>query len=290
MKGQPDIPNYALYGEEGTALFPDTLHCESIASRSRQLDWRIAPHRHHRLHQFFLLESGVGSITLDGQPYELTPPVAISIPHLTVHGFRFHKETQGWVITVPQQVLDEALQSTPDLISEFYAPAVVSATPEIATSIKRIETEHRNPKKSRHGYLTHLVGILAIDFARILEQHRFDIQRKGSTEKPHLRAFLALLEERYVECHSAGRYAAAIGLTTQHLNRLCQQVTGRTTSDIIQERLVLEAKRSLVYTRMSISEVAYSLGFADPAHFSRLFRKNTGLSPKAFRDAMEIEP
>tara|TARA_R110002074_G_scaffold266943_2_gene439172 strand:- start:9247 stop:10116 length:870 start_codon:yes stop_codon:yes gene_type:complete len=289
MKMQPDIPNYALYGEEGTALFPDTMHCESIASRSRQLDWRIAPHRHHRLHQFFLLESGGGSIALDGQFHELIPPVAITIPHLTVHGFRFHKETQGWVITIPQQVLDEALKSTPDLIAEFSTPAVVSATPEIAASIKQIETEHRNSRKSRHGYLTHLVGILAIDFARRLEQHRFDIQKK-SPEKTHLQTFLALLEERYMECHSAGGDAAAIGLTTQHLNRLCQQVTGRTTSKIIQERLMLEAKRSLVYTRMSVSEVAYSLGFTDPAHFSRLFRQNIGLSPKAFRNSIELVP
>ncbi len=286
---KPDIPNYALYGEVGPAHFPDTLHCESIASRSRQLDWKIAPHRHHQLHQFFLLESGGGSIAMDGQTYELTPPVAITIPLLTVHGFQFQRETQGWVITVPQQVLDEVLKSTPDLGEELSTPAVVLATPEITASIMRIDREHSHPRKSRRGYLTHLVGILAIDFARALEQNRFELQKKGSTEKTHLQTFLALLEERFVECHNAGGYAAAIGITTQHLNRLCRQVTGRTTSDLIQERLMLEARRSLAYTRMTVSEVAYSLGFADPAHFSRLFRKNMGLSPNAFRQNLEPE-
>ncbi len=52
---------------------------------------------------------------------------------------------------------------------------------------------------------------------------------------------------------------------------------------------MLEARRSLAYTRMTVSEVAYSLGFTDPAHFSRLFRKNMGLSPNAFRQNLEPE-
>ncbi|MFB9353205.1 helix-turn-helix domain-containing protein [Sneathiella chinensis] len=281
------IPNYALYGERNTELFPDILHCESIAARSRQHDWKIGAHRHHQLHQFFLLETGGGTISVEGERYELGTPVAISMPPLTVHGFRFQQETKGWVITVPSMILKEALLTAPDIRERLSKPAFLKSPGTIAACFRRMVEEHRGTGPGRQQYLVHLAGILALEFARdLMALDRLPHSRE-SRQHGHVRKFLSLLEENFATCHAARDYAGQLNMTAPHLNRICRDVTGKTTSRLIQDRLVLEAKRSLVYTKMSIAELAYAIGFSDPAHFSRFFQQRTGMAPSAFRQKMD---
>ena len=96
-----------------------------------------------------------------------------------------------------------------------------------------------------------------------------------------------LLERDYAARRPLADYAAELGVTAPHLNRVCKPVTGRTASALVQARLLLEAKRALTYTSMTVSEIAYLLGFVDPAHFSKFFSRLEGLPPSAFRLAGE---
>ncbi|MNC62696.1 Bifunctional transcriptional activator/DNA repair enzyme AdaA [compost metagenome] len=70
-----------------------------------------------------------------------------------------------------------------------------------------------------------------------------------------------------------------------HLNNLCRELAGQTALQIIHQRLLLEAKRNLIYTNMSISQLSDGLGFSDPTYFSRFFRRLCGQTPNAFRQA-----
>jgi AraC family transcriptional activator of pobA len=78
-------------------------------------------------------------------------------------------------------------------------------------------------------------------------------------------------------------YASRLGITAAHLNALCRQAAGKSALALIHERMILEAKRNLVYTSMTIAVVADTIGFADPAYFTRFFRREVGMSPKEFR-------
>ncbi|MBV8840079.1 MAG: helix-turn-helix domain-containing protein, partial [Alphaproteobacteria bacterium] len=79
------------------------------------------------------------------------------------------------------------------------------------------------------------------------------------------------------------QYAAALSITPTHLSRVARAATGQAASHLIIERIVREARRNLVYTNLPVSKIAYSLGFRDPAYFSRLFSEATGASPRDFR-------
>jgi AraC family transcriptional regulator, transcriptional activator of pobA len=68
---------------------------------------------------------------------------------------------------------------------------------------------------------------------------------------------------------------------------LCRQASEKSALELIHDRLLLEAKRNLVYTSMNISEVSYAVGFADPAYFTRFFKRLAGMSPKEFREHAE---
>lgn len=78
-------------------------------------------------------------------------------------------------------------------------------------------------------------------------------------------------------------YAHEIGVTPAHLNVLCRQTVDKSALEMIHERLMLEARRNLVYTSMTISQVSYATGFSDPAYFTRFFKREAGVSPKEFR-------
>ena len=74
-----------------------------------------------------------------------------------------------------------------------------------------------------------------------------------------------------------------------HLNGTCRELAGQPALQIVHERQLLEAKRLLTYTSMTIYEMSDVLGFSDPTNFTRLFRRRVGISPKAFRDRLKAD-
>jgi YesN/AraC family two-component response regulator len=93
--------------------------------------------------------------------------------------------------------------------------------------------------------------------------------------------------ERLVELHyktekAASQYAGWLFISPKHLNRITQSMVNKTTTDIILERVFLEAKRELMAQKFSFSEIAADLGYADYAYFSRLFKKKCGETPSEF--------
>ena len=78
-------------------------------------------------------------------------------------------------------------------------------------------------------------------------------------------------------------YAKQLNIHTNHLNRAVKEIMGRTTSEIINERLIQEAKILLRYTSLNIAEIAYLLGFNEAAYFTNFFKKQTNQTPTNFR-------
>lgn len=95
--------------------------------------------------------------------------------------------------------------------------------------------------------------------------------------------FVSLVERDFAVRPRVAAYARELGLTPGHLNALCRATLGRPAGAVIRDRLTLEAKRRLLYTDQPVSAVGYALGFADPPYFTRFFRRETGLTPQAFR-------
>jgi len=103
--------------------------------------------------------------------------------------------------------------------------------------------------------------------------------------------FMELLERQFpvepphqkLKLRSAKDYADQLSIHVNYLNKVLKEMTGKTTTALILDRIVQEAKILLRHTDWNISEIAYSLGFEEPAHFNNLFKKHTRLTPKSFR-------
>ena len=98
------------------------------------------------------------------------------------------------------------------------------------------------------------------------------------------RRFARLLEHDFARRHDAGHYADALAVPAAALSRALSEATGRTTKDLILDRVMLEAARLLRYTDRTVGEVAHATGFTDPLYFSRAFKRRFGESPMAYRD------
>ena len=99
-----------------------------------------------------------------------------------------------------------------------------------------------------------------------------------------LRDFKHLVDEKYASWHKVNEYAAEVHLSPKYLSQTVKQFTGKSAKEFIQDRLVLEAKRLLLHTELSVKEVAYRIGFEEPLHFSSFFKKKVNISPTLFRD------
>ena len=272
------IQVYNLFGEQGD--LPDVVHCETIASRSVLHDWKLAVHRHARLHQVLLIERGGGEAALDGRTFPLRPMQMVNVPVGNVHGFSFLPGTQGWVLTIAAEVLDETLLAGEGLRAALSHAAVVRGTREIRSLMQQIFAEHAARRFARAHVLRALSAALIGLVARELADKR---GVAGAADSELVRRFEALLEEHHLKRWSVADYANALSVTPTHLNRVTRAATGDTASHLILNRLIREARRNLVYTNLPVSTIAYALGFDDPAYFSRVYAAATGLSPRAFR-------
>lgn len=281
------MPRFFLYGEADKDVEARFIHVETIAARSRLHDWAIRPHRHSHLYQFLLMTSGAGTLRVDAVVHALKAPMAIAIPRGFVHGFEFSTDTDGWVISVASDYAAEVVMAHASTAAELAEPCILRLDRAALTAhrledrCREIEREFRWSAMGRVAAITANLQLLFLALARLRHDHEQDAVPAGDAVALFGR-FRSLVEDGYRQHQSLSKYTRALGVTEKRLSAACRAAVDRTPLELIHDRLIVEAKRSLLYTSMSVAEVAYSLGFDDPAYFSRFFARQTGQSPRAF--------
>ena len=276
---QSAIQSYSLFGE--SQHLPDVLHCETIAERSVLHDWELAPHRHARLHQVLLVESGGGTAHLDDARYPLRPGTLINVPPGHVHAFRFQQHTQGWVTTLADELMDEIFVRVGDVRRDLAQPAVLPANAYVSQTVAQIWQEFSGRAKARALVLRGLSATLLGWVARAMEEHQ--PSEPAPAESSLVQRLEALIEVHFLEHWQVADYARALAVSPTHLSRVARAATGVSAQRLMEGRLMREARRNLAYTHLGVATIAYTLGYADPAYFTRAFTRDAGVSPRAFR-------
>ncbi|CAD1786771.1 AraC family transcriptional regulator [Xanthomonas arboricola pv. juglandis] len=282
------VPAFGLYGEQH-ADTPELLHWESIAARSRLHDWHIAPHRHEDLAQLLYVQRGPATLQLDGRSQRLRGARVIWLPPLCVHGFGFDPRVRGHIITLCMPLVRDALSAAPLLQAALTIPQVLRAQRArglLDVLFASIADDHACRRVGHEAALHAAAAQLLIWTARTALEHAQDAAAVSPYADPalrHLRGYQALIDQYYRAHWPVSRYAQQLGLTPGHLNALCQRLAGASALQLLQRRIMLEARRSLRYTSLSVQQIAADLGFFDAAYFSRYFVRHTGCSPTRFR-------
>ncbi len=282
---------YALFGEdEGAVEDPEFIHIEDIKSRSRLYEWRISPHAHKRMFQVIHIVRGGVAIRMEGKASKAKGPCAITIPPGAIHSFAFQPDTEGYVLTAADSLVLDArfLRSRPMVEPLLTTPKTVdfSSSPDAATLVEHLFSgllkEFAQAMPGRSSLLDWLMRSILLIIARQIALSESSAGRQGPAHK-RFSDFLKLVEDNYRGHLSVHDYAEKLAMSPARLNRLCKKFAANPAQAIIHARLILEARRLLTYTSATSAEVAYELGFRDPAYFTRFFRRETGQTPTAFR-------
>jgi AraC family transcriptional activator of pobA len=283
------IPRFFLYGEPPRDADERFVHVETIADRSRVHDWRIQPHAHRDLHQLLVIFTGGGEMEAETQRLPFHAPALLIAPAGVVHGFSFAEDTEGYVVTLADPLLRDLSRDERSFQKLFAAAncASLEADPvhfqELADTLPKLKRELVWSAPASAAAATARLTTLLVSAVRALHQPSESKSAAGNARA----ALVARLREQ-IETHLRGgwsvtQYARALSVTPAKLRAACLEVTGKTPARVLEDRLLLEARRNLTYTNMTVAQIAYYLGFTDPAYFSRYFSKLAGESPAAFR-------
>lgn len=287
------IPSFFLYGEAPRAVGESTLHVEPIEFRSAPHQWKISPHVHRTLHQLILVLRGRGVSLADAAATAYAPPTLIVVPAGTVHGFEFEPGTEGFVLSLADDLVREIARRDAGVAQLFYGPATLQFSGE---ALHRTDLAHGfkllvgELACERPGQALALEGFLKVILANVvrLTGPSGELADAASRCREIVLDFRELIERAFRAGWSLADYAAALRVSQSRLRSACLSVTEQSPMQLVHARILLEAKRQLRYTGASVSEIAYALGFEDPSYFTRFFSQRMGVSPRAFRAAASL--
>ena len=280
------VPSFYLYGEPQRLVAEGFVHVESLDDRSRPSDWTIRPHIHRDLNHIILIGEGDGSMQAEAETVRFEAPCLLLAPAGIVHGFGWRRESRGWVVTVADSYLLHLLARDPDLSELFRAARSVSLPAAerrpVETAIEHMARELAWCGPGQRAAIE--AGLLTIMVTALRHARARDRDPPGAGRQVVLVARLReRIEQRFRAREPVAAYAKALGVSESALRHACAGVAGNSPAAMLDERALLEARRLLLYSNLSVGEIAFALGFEDAAYFSRFFSRHVGQPPSGWR-------
>ena len=267
-----------------------------VTNNEKQFDiedvvWHDDPASRERLYQVVLFTSGQGKVQLDFKTYDIKSPTLFFISEYQLFTTLEGENVSGKVIQFSNDFFCIKLNRT-----ETFCDAVIfnsSRSPivnldgtennKVQFLLDSLSSELDHPSIYQEEIITSQLKTLLLECSKIKlsKNGNQPIQRLSNTVSD----FQNLLEDTYKQHHQVQFYADQLYISSKGLNNATKKELGKTASELIREKLIIESKRELYQGVKTIKEIAFELGFEDPAYFSRFFKKYTSKSPKEFLPA-----
>jgi AraC family transcriptional regulator, transcriptional activator of pobA len=252
----------------------------------------LVPHR-HSFYMSVLISRGTGTHEIEFNNYKIGPGKVFMMMPGQVHSWEFSEDIEGYIFFHSKDFFD--LNFTFEKLARYPFFSCLRNSPQIIlkkASLKTIELiyqeivdEYDENRLLKFQKIISLVNLLYINLSR---QYIPDTMNNYQ----HL-SFLARLQElenlidnNFKTTKYPRLYAMMMHVSVKHLNRICKTCIDKTLSELITDRIILEAKRMMAFSKNNISEIIYELGYEDNAYFSRLFKKKTGKTPSEFMNTI----
>lgn len=250
------------------------------------------PHR-HQYYTIIWVKQAEGQHMVDFEQFRFASNTLYFISPEQVHQVNTTGKPDGFVLLFGEDFLQRHrigrdLLDQLELFSvcEEYLPLKIPPgedhkLAQLAQSL--LEEYHKAPTTWQGEALAAWLRLFLIDCRRIKEHNGVIAQPRNASQVRIVRGFRDLIEEHYKTWHKVHDYASALAITSNYLNEVMKTETGTSAKEYIQKRLIAEAKRQAIYTDRSSKEIAFDLGFEDPSHFSKFFKKGQGVAFSEFR-------
>jgi AraC family transcriptional regulator, transcriptional activator of pobA len=250
------------------------------------------PHRHD-YHELIWVREGEGAHRLDGRDVPVEARTLTVIGRGQVHVFAFGRGLRGAVVRFGDEMVYGGAErrAAPGWLlagrGGRTVPVPAGDVQALEGVIAALAAEVALPPDARAAELSHhLIAVLLLWVERWYDASRSEAREPGDADIQLQRRFAGLLERDFARHHDAGHYADALGVPPAALSRALSEVTGRSTKELVTDRVMLEAARLLRFTDLTVGEVAHRAGFSDPLYFSRAFKRHAGEAPSEFRAAV----
>ncbi|MEC4094753.1 helix-turn-helix domain-containing protein [Myroides odoratimimus] len=234
------------------------------------------PHKHNNYFEIIYLSEGTGSHTIDQNVFSITTPTIFFIRKEQVHFWDITSKPKGFVLLLKKEFLQTSLDyKLRDLLSQLshFTCLKINETQGINTLFQLLVSEKDFTVKE---------GVLKALLAKIIAT---SIPFSSSVNKNDTASLFQDFLKQTDNLHSSvAYYAKKIGISPQNLNAICRKTFKQPASEILAEHIIDEAKRQLLYSENSISEIAYNLNFSDSSYFTKYFKRYVGTTPKVFRE------
>ena len=248
----------------------------------------------HRRTFFMLLfaEQGHAQISIDKRVMQLRASDVVSVLPNSVCSLLFQDDFRGQLICFTEHFF--SLRYNDNVLSQFsflqeQTKDAVHLTEEQLIEWKAIlammEKELSGEQKSRQKMLRSLLNILLVSLDRTYMP--LQTADKINSKEQKVIQFERLIESGFHQHKNPSWYAAELNITANYLNRLCQDYRHTTSGGLIRKRIIIEARRLLHHTSLSVAEIAYQTGFETPSYFITFFKKHIGVTPEQFRKQTE---
>ena len=245
-------------------------------------------HRHD-FHAFIFVTGGSGSHIIDFVEYPLKAGRCFYIGYGQIHAWKTLKSVTGYVLLFTDDFYN-AIYTGNDLIKSdkllsclsVFSDVTKSSVHEWDSLFKQIENEFNVKSAEWKLVVCLLLKVLALKLRRMNEDELFTNDMFKSSYNIIVQ-YKEKINDYFVSYKAPKEYAAMLNITPNYLSNVCKHITGKPAGELIKERIILESKRLIIHTQLTISEITHQLGFKNKSHFGKYFKNSTGLSPDQFR-------
>lgn len=282
------VPSFFIYGEPEKPLDIGFMHVETVMERKQVHFGQVSAHKHEKMAQITFWTRGHGTYFIEDERLDFIAPAVSFVPSGAVHGFTVAPEVSDALVV---SVADSALPPVQALSSlDFGRPLMVRSQPDNPVWPRLQAVMERLHADYREGRSAALAALFAVASSDIASLARSDATGKAHGGKDLSHALRNLVDRQFRQNWRVEQYIAALGTTPHLLDKACRDMFGMPVKAFIDERRLLEAKRLLLFTVRSVEDIAFEIGFQDPAYFSRFFRRRTGQPPGEWRGTQQDRP
>ncbi len=247
----------------------------------------------HNLNAFIkiiLIKAG-GNAVIDFKEYHLTQDALFFIN--AGQYVMFDENCEGSMIYYNRdfycvEIHDKEVACDGILFHNVYEIPVIFMNKDVAEEMNNFMKEIKQELEDEDYVMEEMLRVflkqIIIKSTRIWKkEHQKILGEDDKQEVDFLRRFSQLVEWHYKDHHTVGEYAELLNISPKALNKRITRYSNETPNDIIKNRIMLEAKRLLAHTSLSVKEIGYKLGYDDPSYFIRLFTKQAETTPQHFR-------
>ncbi|KAG6335984.1 hypothetical protein ID866_3106 [Astraeus odoratus] len=287
---QSPIANIDISKEYDESLGTDDVHYQSFARMAAFFGRDMQAHRHDQYFQMHFLDTGQIELQLDDHRYSVQAPLFVLTPPSVPHAFITESDSDGHVLTVREDLIWPLLEVLyPGTREAFGLPGIclsLADKPDELAALKHYwQLIARESTAQLPGREHTLVLLAQAVFTLLLRNAKLDDHAASGMrgELKLFQRFTQLIDTHYHQHWTVPEYASELHLTESRLTDICRRFANRSPKRLIFDRQLREARRLLLFSDSAVSEIAWQLGFKDPAYFARFFNRLTGCSPSAYR-------